>query len=536
MRAVWTIMAAAVMALTVISASPALAQSRDDLANLDKCVGYEACKAIQDRIDAIKAGASAIVDRVSNALTPTDNRSYFEKFSFEERKEAKAACLRNLAGNSCPNYLTAEEEERLNPRPKAPPQLSPEVVRSRELQLLQADDISVAGMLDLKCFTPEMANGGFYGDCTFALTRLNLLEKSARRLGVTLRASEVARQYGFPRSADGTWDDKYARVSVPQRQAESVKPPASAPVLATASGLNGEWVNLGSGNRLWLEAKDDGLHMTGGYSGRKLESIYQQIGPGVFRHQDLRLPVHVRLPDSLLEVLGPDQFRATVPGIVNDVYQRVGAPIANSALPAPTTIPKPTVAPGLNGEWQGQSSGNHVRLEVRAGGIFVTPVSQSAGQTAQGFMYRDSGSGSYRFQFSPGQDSVLQMLGADQLRVTNPDGWTDVFKRVDSSTANSMPQAIVQQALAPNLNGDWVGQSSGNRVRLEVQAGGVSVFAITQNTGQIGQGFVFRESGSGTYRYQFSAGKNATLQLLGPGQFRVTYPDGWTDVFKRASP
>lgn len=81
----------------------------------------------------------------------------------------------------------------------------------------------------------------------------------------------------------------------------------------------------------------------------------------------------------------------------------------------------------LNGEWIGKNSGNRVRQEVRPGGVLVSPVTQNAGQSANGFLYSGSGK-TYRFTF-PGGDSVMEVLGPDQFRVTNSDGWTDVFTR-----------------------------------------------------------------------------------------------------------
>ena len=82
------------------------------------------------------------------------------------------------------------------------------------------------------------------------------------------------------------------------------------------------------------------------------------------------------------------------------------------------------------GIWQGQSSGNRVAIENRADGVFVTPLTQNPGQTVTGFLYRTNADGAYHFKFPDGNDSLMKILGADQVRVTNPDGWTDVFKPV----------------------------------------------------------------------------------------------------------
>jgi tetratricopeptide (TPR) repeat protein len=88
-------------------------------------------------------------------------------------------------------------------------------------------------------------------------------------------------------------------------------------------------------------------------------------------------------------------------------------------------------ATGFNGDWRGDSSGNLVRIETRTNGLFVTPVSQNAGQSAQGILYTTSTATTFRYN----RDSVIEVLGPAQIRVTNADGWTDVFRPVRSSAA-----------------------------------------------------------------------------------------------------
>lgn len=102
--------------------------------------------------------------------------------------------------------------------------------------------------------------------------------------------------------------------------------------------------------------------------------------------------------------------------------QARGAPATRSG--APETGAVAPAAIDLNGAWVGKSSGNRVTIQVRSDGIFVAPVTTNAGQSTQGFLYRGSGT-TYRV----GQDSVVQVLGPNQIRVTNRDGWTDVFGR-----------------------------------------------------------------------------------------------------------
>ncbi len=80
------------------------------------------------------------------------------------------------------------------------------------------------------------------------------------------------------------------------------------------------------------------------------------------------------------------------------------------------------------GEWEGEQSRNRVRIEARPEGIWVAPVTQHAGQTVNGFLYRSGSDGTYRFRFPDGNESVVTVLSADRLRLRNPDGWTDVFR------------------------------------------------------------------------------------------------------------
>jgi tetratricopeptide (TPR) repeat protein len=99
---------------------------------------------------------------------------------------------------------------------------------------------------------------------------------------------------------------------------------------------------------------------------------------------------------------------------------------------------------------------------------------------------------------------------------------------------NGYAQTASTSATGSNLNGEWLGERSGNRVTLEVQPGGLFFTAVTQNAAQATTGYLFGESGRGVYKYQFPDGTYAVIQLLGPAQLRVTNPDGWTDVFHRA--
>ncbi len=82
----------------------------------------------------------------------------------------------------------------------------------------------------------------------------------------------------------------------------------------------------------------------------------------------------------------------------------------------------------LDGEWQGQSSGNRVRIEMRAGGFNGYPVTQNAGQAVTPMFFQQVSAGEYHLIFPDGSRAIARLEGSG-LRVTNPDGWSDLFVR-----------------------------------------------------------------------------------------------------------
>lgn len=89
----------------------------------------------------------------------------------------------------------------------------------------------------------------------------------------------------------------------------------------------------------------------------------------------------------------------------------------------------------LSGEWVGQQYGNRVRQTVQPGGIYVVAVTNNPGQSAPLF-YQQVGPGEYHYIFPDGYNvSVMRILGPGTLRVTNPDGWTDVFRQISAPVA-----------------------------------------------------------------------------------------------------
>lgn len=109
----------------------------------------------------------------------------------------------------------------------------------------------------------------------------------------------------------------------------------------------------------------------------------------------------------------------------------------------------PASASDLTGEWVGVSSGNHVMMEMRNGGFSVVFTGQQqAGQISEPMFYRDAGSGTYIHTFDNGTNSTTQILGPDKFRVTNSDGWTDVFQRTQAANVGSADAETVPTSRA----------------------------------------------------------------------------------------
>lgn len=557
-----TALAAALMALGAVTSSPAMAQSNDDIAALSKCVGYEACKAIQDKIDAIKRGANKIVSTVSNAVSPADDRSYFEKFTLEERQEAMAACEKNYAGRNCESgYLTPEEIAARHPQAKAPPPLSPEVARTREREQLGRLDKSVADEMDLKCFTPLMANGQNYGDCADALTQLNALEKDAKRLGLPLRASALAQQYGFPRNPDGTWNDRYARVGEPPKRASAQAEPAPVPTATNANLANPDYAALLAKCPQILGCSTEDLEMIV----RGSDALRQEAcGPATCSYENFKLMSQV---EKELIAKG----------------NRARAELASRSAKPP---PVPTVTQQERDWCYGVNRTNDQYIAgcsalIQAGEDTATAYSNRCDGYRVARKYDEAISDCTRsIQLAPGFGPPYSHRGiayvakslpdpaiADETRAIalTPDdklayfarglayalkGWNDLaladlhkvlqidpnYQAAADWIARLSPKSVQPATAASGLNGEWLGQSSGNRVRIEVRPDGIAIYTVTENPGQGASGMVFSTSGKDRFVKQFPDGTQALITVLSSGLFHYVGPEGWSDDFKRVGP
>ena len=114
---------------------------------------------------------------------------------------------------------------------------------------------------------------------------------------------------------------------------------------------------------------------------------------------------------------------------------------------APAQAQSATCRWNLDGEWVGQSTGNRVMIEMRAGG-FVSWVSGSPkpGQTDQNGLFKDVRQGEWQVTFANGNKTFARIEGNGLLRLRNPDGWTDLFKPMTphpcaTVAANTAPRA-----------------------------------------------------------------------------------------------
>lgn len=97
----------------------------------------------------------------------------------------------------------------------------------------------------------------------------------------------------------------------------------------------------------------------------------------------------------------------------------------------------------LNGEWVGQRTGNRVMQEMRPGGFMVWVVgAPKPGQAEGDHQFRDQGPGAWTWTFPNGSKTFARMESGGLLRVTNPDGWNETFKRVNPAAVPRCVPAV----------------------------------------------------------------------------------------------
>lgn len=105
------------------------------------------------------------------------------------------------------------------------------------------------------------------------------------------------------------------------------------------------------------------------------------------------------------------------------------------------------------------------------------------------------------------------------------------------STFVSVQPAMAQANCRWDLDGEWVGQRTGNRVMQEMRPGGFMVWVVgTPKPGQAEGDHMFRDAGPKTWTWTFPDGSKTHARLEANGLLRVTNPDGWAETFKRVRP
>ena len=156
----------------------------------------------------------------------------------------------------------------------------------------------------------------------------------------------------------------------------------------------------------------------------------------------------------------------------------------------------------LDGEWVGQSSGNRVMIEMRPGG-FVSWISgqPKPGQSDANNLFRDAGPKVWSVTFPGGEQTTARLEAGNMLRISNPDGWTDLFKPVTQPRCLSSgvaagpsankparkPQAVPVVPFDPNRlvtkidQGDLAAlvRENGDSIVSEMEQGEVSINAVT---------------------------------------------------------
>lgn len=101
----------------------------------------------------------------------------------------------------------------------------------------------------------------------------------------------------------------------------------------------------------------------------------------------------------------------------------------------------------LDGEWVGQRTGNRVMQEMRPGGFMVWVVgSPKPGQVEGDQIFRDAGPKAWTWTFPNGQKTFARLEPSGLLRVANPDGWNETFKRIRPATP---PKCVPVAGAAP---------------------------------------------------------------------------------------
>lgn len=143
-----------------------------------------------------------------------------------------------------------------------------------------------------------------------------------------------------------------------------------------------------------------------------------------------------------------------------------GTPLTGAAPNTPARAPASAdnSSTTLDGNWIGDK-GNRVTLARVSGGY------NNVGTGASGtFFFREVDAKTFRYTFPDGQQTTMVIVGPQLLRVTNSDGWTDLFRR----ETTQKPVSTAANGCAAGINGMAALNSAMNNftARYPVQQGG----------------------------------------------------------------
>lgn len=96
----------------------------------------------------------------------------------------------------------------------------------------------------------------------------------------------------------------------------------------------------------------------------------------------------------------------------------------------------------------------------------------------------------------------------------------------------AMPAAAQLPDCKWSLDGEWVGQKTGNRVMIEMRRSGFFTWVSGQpKPGQSENNNMFLNTEPKVWVFTFPDGTKSVARLLGNNLLRLTNPDGWTDDF-----
>jgi hypothetical protein len=152
----------------------------------------------------------------------------------------------------------------------------------------------------------------------------------------------------------------------------------------------------------------------------------------------------------------------------------------------------------------------------------------------------DVGSGPYNYYFVYRMGCVVPKPG-QQDRCLSPRIAPELVTDPGATGVSTVPlSGSVTQTSGPCrwlLDGEWVGQSTGNRVGMEMRGDGFVSWIVGQpKPGQSAQNNLFRDAGPKNWSVTISNGARTQASLLDNGQLKVTNPDGWSETFRRVNP